>query len=164
MRGPPPQPTVLKLLKGNPGKRPLNEDEPQPDALTTFEPPASLSKAAADHWKIIAPLLASNRLLTELDTDALGMYCEAKAVWTDAQAKYSKAPIIKAPSGYPMISPYHSVASRAFDQMSKLLTEFGLTPSSRTRIGVSARGPESNPSWGDSKKEKASRILDKINR
>ena len=164
MRGPPPQPTVLKLLKGNPGKRPLNEDEPQPEVLATFDPPPSLSKAAADHWKIIAPLLAGNRLLTELDVDALSMYCEAKANWAHAIAEYSKEPIITAPSGYPMISPYHAIASKAFDQMSKLLTEFGLTPSSRTRIGVSARGPESNTSWGDSKKEKASQILDKIKR
>jgi hypothetical protein len=29
-RGPPPQPTKLRLLSGNPGKRPLPRAEPQP--------------------------------------------------------------------------------------------------------------------------------------
>jgi hypothetical protein len=31
MRGRRPKPTRLKMLTGNPGKRPLNNDEPRPD-------------------------------------------------------------------------------------------------------------------------------------
>jgi hypothetical protein len=30
LRGPAPEPTALKLLRGNPGKRPLNTLEPKP--------------------------------------------------------------------------------------------------------------------------------------
>jgi hypothetical protein len=41
-----------------------------------------------------------------------------------------------APTGYPIQSPYVSVASKALEQMPKLLTEFGMTPSSRGRINA----------------------------
>ena len=41
MRGRRPKPTRLKLLTGNPGKRPLNDDEPQPQAAIPECPPAA---------------------------------------------------------------------------------------------------------------------------
>jgi len=41
MRGRKPKPSYLKLLNGNPGKRPLNEREPQPQPEREI-PPAPL--------------------------------------------------------------------------------------------------------------------------
>ena len=45
-----PQPTALKVLKGNPGRRPLNEDEPKPEVLLP-RPPAHLSPVARREWR-----------------------------------------------------------------------------------------------------------------
>jgi P27 family predicted phage terminase small subunit len=45
-------------------------------------------------------------------------------------------PLVKAPSGYPMQSPFLAIANKAFDQMRAMLTEFGMTPSSRTKVRV----------------------------
>jgi phage terminase small subunit len=45
--------------------------------------------------------------------------------------------VIKAPSGYPIASPYLSIANTAMAQMTRLLVEFGMTPSSRSRVAVS---------------------------
>jgi P27 family predicted phage terminase small subunit len=43
--------------------------------------------------------------------------------------------IVKSPEkGFPMKSPYLSIADQALETMRKLLVEFGLTPSSRSRI------------------------------
>jgi len=39
MRGPPPKPTYLRILEGNPSKRPLNRNEPQPPPVETLDPP-----------------------------------------------------------------------------------------------------------------------------
>jgi hypothetical protein len=48
--GPPPQPTHLSLLKGNPSKRPLRP-EPEPErAANVPDPPSFLSKYAVDEW------------------------------------------------------------------------------------------------------------------
>jgi hypothetical protein len=39
MRGRRPKPTPVKVLTGNPGKRPLNKNEPRPDVLIPECPP-----------------------------------------------------------------------------------------------------------------------------
>lgn len=134
MRGRKPHPTALKLVNGNPGRRPLNENEPVvPPASTRV--PSWLNAEAAEHWPAIAKQLKAAGLLGQIDTHALGLYCEAFARWkhaTDQVAKYG--PVVKAPSGFPVQSPYLAIANRAHDQLVKLLTEFGMTPSSRSRV------------------------------
>ena len=42
--------------------------------------------------------------------------------------------VIKAPSGFPVQSPFLAIANKAHEQMVKLLTEFGMTPAARTRV------------------------------
>ena len=42
--------------------------------------------------------------------------------------------IVKSPNGFPVQSPYLSVANKALAQMSKLLVDFGLSPASGARI------------------------------
>ena len=45
-----PLPTVLKVLSGNPGKYPINEDEPDPEVRLP-RPLAHLSAAALREWR-----------------------------------------------------------------------------------------------------------------
>src|SRR4051812_21402132 len=53
MRGRKPKPTHLKLLDGNPGKRPLNAGEPKPERrIPTC--PAHLNPTAKAEWKRLA--------------------------------------------------------------------------------------------------------------
>ena len=131
----PPVPTVLKLLRGNPGKRSLNEDEPQPPSGA--EMPDYLTPEAAAHWPKVSTQLADAGVLTEIDQTALAMYCEAFAMWRHASDQVAKfGAVVKSPSGYPVQSPYLSISNRAYEQMLRLLGEFGMTPSARTRVVV----------------------------
>ena len=51
--GPPPTPTNLKLLRGNPGKRKLNANEPDPEPA--IPPcPSHLDKVAKKEWRRIS--------------------------------------------------------------------------------------------------------------
>src|SRR5688572_21911457 len=50
MRGRKPKPTWLKIMTGNPGKRPLNDAEPQPEGLLG-EPPEWLTDAQKAAWR-----------------------------------------------------------------------------------------------------------------
>lgn len=135
-RGAKPKPTVLKLLAGNPGRRPLNENEPRPPQATPVKP-EGLSAVAEQHWEIVAGHLLSCGLLTEIDKPAFALYCEAYARWYEANEKIKEhGTVVKAPSGFPVQSPYLGIANRSFDQMTKLLVEFGMTPSSRSRVAV----------------------------
>jgi P27 family predicted phage terminase small subunit len=136
MAGRKPTPTKLKLVSGNPGHRPINTDEPQPKAATA-RAPAGLSKLALKHWRTVSRQLSAARILTELDKPALVLYCEAWARWRDATDQVeARGMLVKAPSGYPMQNPYLAIANKAFEQMQKMLVEFGMTPSSRSRIQV----------------------------
>jgi hypothetical protein len=81
MPGPPPEPVRLKLLKGNPGRRPLRP-EPEP-AIEPQCPPAPpyLSGYAAQEWEVVAPELHRLRLLTAVDLASLAAYCVAYQQW-----------------------------------------------------------------------------------
>jgi P27 family predicted phage terminase small subunit len=136
MRGRRPKPTRLKMLTGNPGKRPLNEDEPRPDANIPECPP-ELGPLAQQEWYRLVGELAALRLLTNLDRAALAAYCGAYALWaesTEAIQKYGA--MIKSPTGFPIQSPYLAIANRQAEIMMRIASEFGFTPASRSRIAT----------------------------
>lgn len=143
MRGRKPVPTTLKLLEGNPGRRPLNAQEPQP-AVAIPDCPAFLDNVDREEWTRTATLLAEMGLLTAADRTALAAYCVAYSRWVEAEAQVKKyGTIVKSPEkGFPMKSPYLTVADQALETMRKLMVEFGLTPSSRSRIRVPATGDD----------------------
>jgi P27 family predicted phage terminase small subunit len=138
MRGRRPKPSRLKAITGNPGKRPLNDQEPQPEAAIP-DCPAELGPVAQSEWHRLARELVSLRLLTHLDRAALAAYCGAYALWAEATAAIQKfGTMIKAPSGYPVQSPYLAIANRQAEIMMRIASEFGFTPASRSRISTPA--------------------------
>jgi P27 family predicted phage terminase small subunit len=137
-----PKPTALKILAGNPGRRPLNAGEPKPRAGIP-ECPAELSDSAKGEWKRISVELLALGLLTELDRAALAAYCQAWAHCLEATENIKKFGLIvrtppseKSPDGYPIQNPYVAIMNQSMAQMRSFLIEFGMTPSSRSRISV----------------------------
>jgi P27 family predicted phage terminase small subunit len=136
MRGRRPKPTRLKVLTGNPGKRPLNVNEPRPEAAVP-ECPVELGPVARREWDRLAVELSSLRILTNLDRAALAAYCGAYAMWAEATEAIQKfGTMVKSPSGYPQQSPYVAVANRQAELMIRIASEFGFTPASRSRIAT----------------------------
>lgn len=136
MRGRRPKPTRLKMLTGNPGKRPLNENEPRPEP-TVLECPAELGPIARREWDRLASELAALKILTALDRAALAAYCNAYGLWAEATEAIQKyGTMVKSPTGYPIQSPYVSIANRQAEIMMRIAAEFGFTPASRSRIST----------------------------
>ena len=146
MKGRKPKPTKLKIVDGNPGRRPLNEAEPDPEKeIECPSPPKHLGEVAKAEWNRMAPELHSIGLLTKIDMAALEAYCTAYARWLEAESEIKESGmIVHAPSGYPIQTPYLSIANKAIEQMKALLTEFGMTPSSRSRISVGSKKKKSS--------------------
>lgn len=138
MRGRRPKPSALKRLQGNPGKRKLNDREPTPPPPSTALPcPDFVQGDARAEWHRMAELLAAANLLTEVDRTALAAYCQAYGRWVDAEKQLRKTgPVIKSPSGYPILNPYVSLVKAYMTQMHRMLVEFGMTPSSRSRLRI----------------------------
>lgn len=80
------KPTALKLVTGNPGKRPLNENEPKPSsAPAPPAPPRHLTKEARAEWARVCRELWLCGLLSTLDTSVLAAYCDSFSTWVEGR-------------------------------------------------------------------------------
>jgi P27 family predicted phage terminase small subunit len=142
MPTPKPRPTKMKLLEGNPGRRPLPEGEPMPAvAFNVPDPPSHLTISAKLEWVNISDKLHRIGLLTEIDCAALALYCQAYGRWVDAEAAMIQGGMVVVTSnGNPIHNPYLGIANTAMRDCHTYLTEFGMTPSSRSK--VTAAEPE----------------------
>ena len=93
MRGRRPKPTRLKVLTGNPGKRPLNNAEPRPEAAVP-NCPDELGETARREWNRLVGELASLKLLTNFDRAALAAYCGAYALWAEATEAIARGEVL----------------------------------------------------------------------
>lgn len=134
MVGRKPKPTHLKVLEGNPGKRPLNKNEPKPKPVAP-KCPSWLNKIAKKEWKRIVPELERLGLLTVVDGAALEGYCQAYARWVEAEQFLQKhGTVFRTPSGYIQQVPQVAIAQKYLQLVKAFCAEFGLTPSSRGRM------------------------------
>jgi phage terminase small subunit len=124
-----PRPTALKILRGNPGKRPLNPAEPQPPP-GPIEMPAGLAPDARQVWAAIAPICLGMGTLTPADVLAFARHCELEARWKVKVQTNDLASIL--------------ALSRELRSSGAC---FGLDPSSRARIQVAPQKPASK--WAD---------------
>lgn len=148
IRGRKTKPTALKVLEGNPGKRPLNDREPVPPKAT-LKCPAWLLPEAKKEWKRLAPALEAMGVLTMADLTAFEGYCQAYARWKEAEAFITQhGSIFQTPSGYVQQVPQVSIAQQNLKIMQSFCSEFGLTPATRARIiagGGSEDGASEDP-------------------
>jgi P27 family predicted phage terminase small subunit len=141
-----PLPTAVKKLRGNPGKRKLNDKEPSPRSGDPVMP-RGLSKEAAKEWRAIVPELREMGVLTKIDGKALAAYCHSYARWMEAEEEIRRVgivvqePIWDQTSGRLMgvkfkKNPAVTISETAMKIMKSFLVEFGMTPSSRSRVRI----------------------------
>lgn len=133
-RGPAPKPTRLKVLEGNPGRRPLNLDQPEPDGTPT--PPADLSDAARVIWDRIVRDYGATGVLTGVDTDAVRIYCEAVVRYEHAAVLLERSgPLVKGVRGGDLVkNPLHQVVRDNADLIRAYARELGFTPAARSAL------------------------------
>lgn len=111
------------------------------------ECPSHLQGSARAEWLRIVVFLEKYKLITEIDTAALALYCASYGRWQDAEEKIQRMKeqdgdgmMIKSPSGYPIQNPYLAIANRAMEDCYKYLQQFGLSPAARTRVTPGSQG------------------------
>lgn len=150
VRGTKPTPTSIKLLTGNPGKRALNKLEPKPRAAVPTAP-GHLNGDAKLEWKRVCKELSALGLLSNLDRAALAAYSQAYGRWVKAERALAKMNndadglVIQTKSGNMIQNPLVGVANKAMGDMMKYATEFGMTPSARTRINAEQQDESEDP-------------------
>ncbi len=135
-RGPAPKPTILKVLQGNPGHQKLNRREPRPRQITP-KPPIHLDARARDYWDALVPELERiPGLLTAVDGTALAAYCQACSEWEQADLAVQEHGLTTDTGHGIFARPEVRIRDTAAKRMKAFAAEFGLTPSSRSRINA----------------------------
>ena len=149
MAGRPRKTTAEKKATGNPGKRALPKNEPEPVYLNDLTPPEWLSDMARKIWLEEAPKRRRALLLTEVDVMAFAMLCESFARYRrtaervgadDVKAKYQEDEEGNVRAVGEHMNPWAMVNSMYFKQVMQLNAKFGGTPQDRTRVEVSPQG------------------------
>lgn len=158
-------PTSLHLINGNPSKKSASElangNRRVVAPLIAPECPDFLTGAAKDEWKRIVDDLMTMGILSRVDRTALSIYCQAWADWKMAREKLKAVShgagfVDITPSGYKQMSVWHQVANRAEERMLKAGALFGLNPSARASLNISAPQGELFP---NEQKEAADRFF-----
>jgi P27 family predicted phage terminase small subunit len=138
MAGRRPKPTQLKILEGNPGRRPLNHNEPKPRAGVP-PIPEQLGEVGRQHWAEIVPELDRLNLLTLVDAGSLTAMCLAweQGLLADALLKGVYDHLTAGIAGRDelwQLSVLTAASKKAWQQYKGFCSEFGLTPASRCRL------------------------------
>jgi P27 family predicted phage terminase small subunit len=142
-----PKPTALQLIQGT--YRADRAKLAEPKLRGVIPPcPEFLHEQARKQYQQTAKKLARIGLMTELDDMALTILCQSWGECLDAWARLQETGmLVKFPNGYPMTNPYWAVLNQAVKKLSAMLSEFGLTPGSRSRIHALAAGEDSDDEW-----------------
>lgn len=140
----PPKPRAIRILEGNRGKRPYNLHEPTA-RVGEPEMPSYLDKLARVEWKKLVPILREMRVLTHADGRNLANLCQSHSALVRAVREMRKlekggksALLMQTPSGYVQQSPLLSIINIQIKIQTTIMREFGMSPSSRTRIKAEA--------------------------
>ena len=142
-RGRPKKPLELLKLLGNPGKRPLPTDTPQPAKLYNIPPaPEYLNTIAKERWNYLAPKLVKCGILSDIDLDILEQCCVSLAIARMAAMKISENTLILTMMNddktlkYAQKTPYLTVYTEALAIFDKYGAKLGLSPSERVKLHI----------------------------
>jgi P27 family predicted phage terminase small subunit len=142
------KPTALEKAQGCPGHRGLNLDEPKPPSMSSFPKPPKIfddDPVASQEWKALGPILFEMGLITPVDLTAFMNYCKNRSRWLEAEEDVQLNGITieeERRDGGVTIKKNPAVTASVQYQMLmyRILTEFGMTPSSRARLIGGGKG------------------------
>lgn len=140
-----PLPSAVKNLRGNPGKRPVNKREPKPEMGTPAMPPG-LCAFAKQIWNEKVKEIEAMGALAKIDGDQLGAYCTAMAHAAAAEQDIQENGLTYEEAQFDKRGKHvgdrrrNNPAVQLWNDATKiaksLAAEFGMTPSSRSRLKI----------------------------
>lgn len=147
-----PQPTELKVLRGNPGKRKPNEHAPLPPVGEVVKP-AGLSAGGSAVWDELAPICLAMKTLTTADVRPFASLCELQATMQRASASKDDRALVTlvkedqdSPDLTVVIDAVLKLERDTATALRPYYELFGLTPVARARIVVPKKADEEKPS------------------
>lgn len=138
-RGPKPLPANVHLLRGNPSKKTASQLQDGVCPVVEIpDAPKHLKGESLKEWKRITVELEKLWLISQIDRAALAMYCTAWGRHADAENKLRELGadglVSETPNGFQVQSAWLNISNKAMEQCLKYLSEFGMSPSARSRV------------------------------
>ena len=157
MAGRKPKPTKLHVIHGNPSRKKLNTNEPEPAPVKNPSPPKHLDAIAAYLWRMLCVELESLGILGRIDLKALERYCECYSTWRDAQKMRSERGVVvekkQVVDGVEIVvdvktAPWVTVAAKMSAEMRAIETATGMGGAAN-RARVKVNDPKDGKSAAD---------------
>lgn len=166
MAGRKPKPTALKKLHGNPGKRPLNNNEPKFAGRPDLKTIPWLNTSAKTEWKRIMREMGDLDYIKSTDQVAFASYCTWYAKWRDLEIILEQeGQIVKEPQYgttkkdgnieitylYDLVKPHPAarLAESASQQVRHWAAVLGFDPANRSKVSVPSNNPEGGSDAGE---------------
>lgn len=137
--GPRPIPRNLRLLIGGRSASPdrVNDKEPTP-VVKLPRAPTGMDKRDRVYWREFCSRLKELNCASQSDAGAIEIWVKARRRWKDAYDNVDRYGMLipggSAKNPQPRRNPLLTEIHKAEQTMLKIETEFGMTPSSRTRV------------------------------
>ena len=140
----PKKPTALKKFEGNPGKRPLSDDDFIPKGKLGA-PPRDLTTGAKKIW-VETLKEVPDGMITSADRGEFEIYCTAYDLYKTARAMVKKEGAVVASNTGERSSAWLVVMNKQAEIMTKSASKIGLTPVDRSRIALAQKEkPKDDP-------------------
>jgi P27 family predicted phage terminase small subunit len=163
--GRPRDPSQIKVIRGTFRADRSPSNEPEPLVITSVpKAPGHLNRWGKQMWNETARELVRLRMFTKLDTYSLEVLCEQYGIYRELKEsithievegkreKITFAQYLAKRNSQTM--PEYTAMKGAFERYSALLKEFGLSPSSRSRIDLLGEPPATKDPMEDLLKTK----------
>lgn len=140
-----PVPAHLKLVTGNPGRRPIVDVTTKAHKPRASEGAPRMPMGTRPEIRKIwnrAIRSVPHALLVGIDGELLYQWCLARRLLEMAEDKFfNSTMLVKTPNGMPVQSPYLAIINRQQQILTSLAGELGFTPIARLRLGVEGASP-----------------------
>jgi P27 family predicted phage terminase small subunit len=128
------KPNKLKLVEGNPGKRPIKK-QPKLE-IKNLKCPIWLNKEARKEWKRVFTLLEKLGLISDIDMTIFAMYCQNYARWKQAETELNEENLkVMGRTGY-IVNPLVKISQTYQTRLKISIEKLGLSPSDRANLDI----------------------------
>lgn len=133
-----PKPTAIRILEGT-QKGPVKREPSMPAGVPPMPDRLKVDQIAVDKWQELAGILTSMGVLTLGDGEALATLCEVHSAEQACLLQLrAGGAVMHTDLGGVKPNPAGPLYRSLVSQKAALLSEFGLTPSSRTKLATKA--------------------------
>ncbi len=148
LRGPAPKPSAALKLSGNWRASGRAKSEPPADEVLP-ECPDWLDEVGRAAWADWLPRVAAMKIISSGDRDALALMCDTWSRYLEARKRLAEeGEVIRVEGGDRVTvkrNPWSAVLAEHGDRLRRMMSEFGLTPVGRARIGAAKEQAKDAP-------------------